>query len=112
MEDALGDMDFKVAGDADGLTAFQMDIKVRVDLSAFGIYFSRSLCLWHLLQSISLPSAPASVDISAFGTCFSRSLCIWHLLQAISLPLAPASGVQYAVSSGGSVGASLVGADP
>ena len=28
-EDALGDMDFKVAGDADGVTAFQMDIKAR-----------------------------------------------------------------------------------
>eukprot|EP00245_Coleochaete_scutata_P018176 TRINITY_DN9306_c0_g1_i1.p1 TRINITY_DN9306_c0_g1~~TRINITY_DN9306_c0_g1_i1.p1 ORF type:complete len:333 (+),score=71.89 TRINITY_DN9306_c0_g1_i1:127-999(+) len=27
-EDALGDMDFKVAGDEDGVTAFQMDIKV------------------------------------------------------------------------------------
>ena len=27
-EDALGDMDFKIAGDADGLTAFQLDIKV------------------------------------------------------------------------------------
>lgn len=28
MEDALGDMDFKVTGDNDGITAFQMDIKV------------------------------------------------------------------------------------
>ncbi len=28
MEDALGDMDFKVTGDATGITAFQMDIKV------------------------------------------------------------------------------------
>lgn len=28
VEDALGDMDFKVTGDADGITAFQMDIKV------------------------------------------------------------------------------------
>ncbi len=28
MEDALGDMDFKVSGDKDGITAFQMDIKV------------------------------------------------------------------------------------
>lgn len=28
VEDALGDMDFKVSGDADGITAFQMDIKV------------------------------------------------------------------------------------
>ena len=27
-EDALGDMDFKVTGDEDGITAFQMDIKV------------------------------------------------------------------------------------
>ena len=30
-EDALGDMDFKVAGDAEGITAFQMDIKVQED---------------------------------------------------------------------------------
>lgn len=28
LEDALGDMDFKVAGDHNGITAFQMDIKV------------------------------------------------------------------------------------
>jgi polyribonucleotide nucleotidyltransferase len=28
VEDALGDMDFKVAGDQNGITAFQMDIKV------------------------------------------------------------------------------------
>ncbi len=28
IEDALGDMDFKVTGDADGITAFQMDIKI------------------------------------------------------------------------------------
>jgi len=27
-EDALGDMDFKVAGDGEGISAFQMDIKV------------------------------------------------------------------------------------
>ncbi len=28
IEDALGDMDFKVAGDHEGITAFQMDIKI------------------------------------------------------------------------------------
>ncbi len=28
VEDALGDMDFKLAGDAEGITAFQLDIKV------------------------------------------------------------------------------------
>ena len=27
-EDAMGDMDFKVAGDREGITAFQMDVKV------------------------------------------------------------------------------------
>jgi polyribonucleotide nucleotidyltransferase len=29
LEDAMGDMDFKVAGTADGVTALQMDIKIR-----------------------------------------------------------------------------------
>ena len=29
LEDAMGDMDFKVAGTADGITALQMDIKVK-----------------------------------------------------------------------------------
>jgi polyribonucleotide nucleotidyltransferase len=28
IEDALGDMDFKITGDQDGITAFQMDIKI------------------------------------------------------------------------------------
>ena len=32
-EDHLGDMDFKVAGTADGVTALQMDIKITVDHS-------------------------------------------------------------------------------
>ena len=29
LEDHLGDMDFKVAGSKDGITALQMDIKIR-----------------------------------------------------------------------------------
>ena len=33
MEDHLGDMDFKVAGSRDGVTALQMDMKVKgIDL--------------------------------------------------------------------------------
>ena len=36
-EDALGDMDFKVAGDAAGVTAFQMDIKVRPGAPVSGL---------------------------------------------------------------------------
>lgn len=34
-EDALGDMDFKVAGDAQGITAFQMDVKVACNAVRF-----------------------------------------------------------------------------
>lgn len=37
-EDALGDMDFKVAGTASGVTAFQMDIKVSCSFRAGGLY--------------------------------------------------------------------------
>lgn len=33
-EDAMGDMDFKVAGDAEAITAFQMDVKVCLALHA------------------------------------------------------------------------------
>ena len=29
-EDAFGDMDFKVAGDANSITAFQLDVKVGI----------------------------------------------------------------------------------
>lgn len=35
-EDALGDMDFKVAGDENAITAFQMDIKVCGDVEGCG----------------------------------------------------------------------------
>ena len=34
-EDALGDMDFKVAGDAEGITAFQ--VRARVGRCGFGL---------------------------------------------------------------------------
>lgn len=41
-EDAVGDMDFKVAGDEEGITAFQMDIKVNF-LHTSGFNFLRNL---------------------------------------------------------------------
>jgi len=60
-EDALGDMDFKVAGDADGVTAFQMDIKVegvtlgvlREALKAAGA--ARRKILTDMLGGVELP---------------------------------------------------------
>ena len=41
-EDAMGDMDFKVAGDAEHITAFQMDIKVCVCVSGYRLHFMRA----------------------------------------------------------------------
>lgn len=41
MEDSLGDMDLKVAGDGNSITAFQMDIKV-CDGDGWGINISSS----------------------------------------------------------------------
>ena len=48
MEDALGDMDFKVAGTAEGITAIQMDIKIdgltkEIIQEALGAYMLNSL---------------------------------------------------------------------
>ena len=55
-EDALGDMDFKVAGDAECITAFQMDLKVCLPQSRLCKGPSNSLCSSHkLLLCLALP---------------------------------------------------------
>ncbi|MBA2777076.1 MAG: polyribonucleotide nucleotidyltransferase [Chloroflexia bacterium] len=61
MEDALGDMDFKVAGTANGVTAIQMDIKVKgitieVMRQALGqAHEGRAHILGKMLEAISAP---------------------------------------------------------
>jgi polyribonucleotide nucleotidyltransferase len=68
-EDAFGDMDFKVAGTADGITALQMDIKVRGISEAIirtGLqkaYAARMHILGKMLEVI--PSARG--DVSAYA---------------------------------------------
>ena len=47
-EDALGDMDFKVAGDAEGVTAFQMDIKV---VSKSRLLYQASITYWKYIYT-------------------------------------------------------------
>lgn len=47
-EDALGDMDFKVAGDHDTVTAFQMDIKVGG--GAVDVAYQGRPPLWHSVR--------------------------------------------------------------
>ncbi len=61
MEDALGDMDFKVAGTASGVTAIQMDIKVKGITPAVmrealsQAYDGRQFILGKMLETIAQP---------------------------------------------------------
>lgn len=60
-EDALGDMDFKVTGDHDGITAFQMDIKVEgitLEIMAAALKQAKSGRI-HILEQM-LKACPSS----------------------------------------------------
>jgi len=68
MEDHLGDMDFKVTGTRKGITAFQMDVKLKdgiaLDILAKAIeqaHRGRLHILEHMEQTISAPRAQMSV---------------------------------------------------
>jgi len=66
-EDHLGDMDFKVAGTADGITALQMDIKIgRVDreIMRVALYQAREGRL-HILKAMGAVMEKPRTDISA-----------------------------------------------
>jgi polyribonucleotide nucleotidyltransferase len=66
-EDHLGDMDFKVAGTAEGITALQMDIKIgRVtrDIMREALYQAREGRL-HILKAMTATLAGPRTDISA-----------------------------------------------
>jgi polyribonucleotide nucleotidyltransferase len=66
-EDHLGDMDFKVAGTADGVTALQMDIKIgRVtrEIMREALYQAREGRL-HILKAMTAVLAQPRTDISA-----------------------------------------------
>ena len=66
MEDALGDMDFKVAGTAEGVTAIQMDIKVKGITPAImrealaQAHEGRLFILGKMLETISTPRTEMS----------------------------------------------------
>jgi polyribonucleotide nucleotidyltransferase len=66
IEDALGDMDFKVAGTADGVTAIQMDIKVKgitpqiMEQALAQAHEGRLFILDKMLETISAPRGQLS----------------------------------------------------
>jgi len=68
-EDALGDMDFKLAGTSEGITAFQMDIKVggiSEEVMAEAIERARVGRL-HILEKMNAALAQARPDLSPYA---------------------------------------------
>jgi polyribonucleotide nucleotidyltransferase len=68
-EDHLGDMDFKVAGTADGITAFQMDIKIRgisIDIMRKALEQAREGRM-HILGKMNDAIAKPRADLSSFA---------------------------------------------
>jgi polyribonucleotide nucleotidyltransferase len=69
MEDHLGDMDFKVTGTADGVTALQMDIKIEgisIDLMRQALDQARRARL-HVLGKMNEALAAPRADLSTFA---------------------------------------------
>lgn len=73
-EDHLGDMDFKVAGTANGVTALQMDIKIAginegiMETALEQARDARLLILGHMNQVISTPRANVSANAPTMAT--------------------------------------------
>ena len=68
-EDHLGDMDFKVAGSADGISAFQMDIKIRgISLEIMGKALEQARAgRMHILSKMSEMISTPRGDLSKFA---------------------------------------------
>ncbi|PNW83947.1 hypothetical protein CHLRE_04g214501v5 [Chlamydomonas reinhardtii] len=73
-EDALGDMDFKVAGDHDAITAFQMDIKVEgitLDIMAKALQQAKA-GRRHILDQMAKCAPPPANTLSAHAPRMMR----------------------------------------
>jgi polyribonucleotide nucleotidyltransferase len=68
-EDHLGDMDFKVAGSADGITAFQMDIKIQgISFEVFELALAQAKAgRLHILGIMGQTIATARPDLSPYA---------------------------------------------
>jgi len=76
-EDALGDMDFKVAGDADGITAFQMDIKVEgitIDVMKTALEEAQKGIV-HILGEMEKCNPPPALSASKYAPRISSVPC-------------------------------------
>jgi polyribonucleotide nucleotidyltransferase len=87
-EDHLGDMDFKVAGTANGITAFQMDIKVKgisADLMAEALENARTARL-HVLEVMNRTIDKPRAELSKYAP---RILTIKIPVDAIGMVIGP-----------------------
>ena len=68
-EDALGDMDFKIAGTADGITAFQMDMKVSgISQNVLGEAMERArVGRLHILEKMNAAISTARDELSPYA---------------------------------------------
>lgn len=69
LEDALGDMDFKITGDHDGITAFQMDIKVEgitIDIMRAALKQAKSGRI-HILEKMLAACPTHRSEMSAYA---------------------------------------------
>jgi polyribonucleotide nucleotidyltransferase len=69
IEDALGDMDFKITGDAEGITAFQMDIKIEgitLEIMKHALMQAKEGRI-HILQEMLKILPKPKVDLSLFA---------------------------------------------
>lgn len=69
LEDALGDMDFKVTGDHEGITAFQMDIKIEgitIDIMRAALKQAKEGRI-HILQKMLAACPSYKLEMSAYA---------------------------------------------
>src|SRR5205823_5259183 len=82
IEDALGDMDFKVAGTADGVTGLQMDIKVTgitFEIMQQAVAQAREARLF-ILDKMQQVIAEPRAQLSPYApriTSIKRAWCVW-----------------------------------
>lgn len=74
LEDALGDMDFKVTGDKEGITAFQMDIKVEgitIDIMKAALTQAKAGRI-HILEKMLAACPSHKIEMSAYAPRIER----------------------------------------
>jgi len=119
-EDYLGDMDFKVAGGKEGITALQMDIKisgVTLEIMQQALAQARDGRV-HILQQMGKSINQANVDISQYAPCIQSFKIDKDKIRDVIGPggkiireICDTTGAKIDISDDGTVSVSAVGKD-